>query len=47
MKKEIFEALKKLLRHCEYGGANDKEFWDNFRLVEGWTQEVEKEYTED
>ena len=44
MDKETFEALKKTMRHCEYGGPNDKEFWDNFKLVEGWIGEVEKDY---
>jgi len=46
MNKETYEALKKTMHHCEYGGANDKEFWDNFRQVESWIDEVAKEYTD-
>lgn len=35
------------MRHCEYGSANDKEFWDDFKLVEAWIEEVAKEYNEE
>lgn len=44
MTNEVYQALKRLMHHCEYGGANDKAFWDDFRLVEGWIDEVAKEY---
>lgn len=47
MDKETYEALKKTMHHCGYGGANDKEFWDNFKKVEAWIDEVAKEYQED
>ena len=39
MNKETFEALKKIMHHCEYGGQNDKEFCDDFKLVESWIEE--------
>jgi hypothetical protein len=47
MDKETYEALKFVMHHSEYGGPNDKEFWDNFKLVEAWMQEVEKDYISD
>lgn len=46
MNKETYEALKRTMHHCEYGGANDKAFWDDFRVVENWIDEVSKEYVE-
>ena len=46
MTKEIYETLKRLMHHLEYGGANDKEFWDDFKLAESWLEEVKKEVEE-
>jgi hypothetical protein len=44
MNQETYKALKKIMHHCEYGGANDKEFWDNFHKVENWIDEGVKDY---
>lgn len=46
MDKETYEALKKTMHHCEYGGRNDEEFWSNFKQVEQWIDEVAKDYDE-
>jgi hypothetical protein len=47
MDNETYEALKRIMHHATYGGANDKEFWDDVKLVESWIEEVAKEYQED
>jgi len=44
MNKETYESLKRLIKHSTEGGANDKTFWDDVKLVEGWIEEVAKEY---
>ena len=44
MEKEIYEALKRTMHHCEYGGANDTEFWNDLRMVEEWIADVAEEY---
>lgn len=45
MDKETYEALKGVMDHATNGGPNDKAFWDNVKLVEGWIDEVAKDYT--
>lgn len=47
MNKETYEALKRTMHHTEYGGPNDKAFWDDFKIVESWIDEVSKEYEEE
>lgn len=44
MNEETYEALKRLIKHATQGGANDKAFWDDVKAIEGWINEVAKEY---
>lgn len=47
MNEETYEALKLVLKHATEGGPNDAEFWDAVKQVEGWIDEVAKEYEEE
>jgi hypothetical protein len=46
MNRETYKALEFVIHHATYGGANDKEFWDNIKLVESWIEEYRKEVEE-